>query len=50
MGAPLARLGSALTGPALDDRLRFVLHVLLYSVLIQASTDRLRQALTRTSA
>ncbi len=50
MGAPLARLSAALTGPALDDRLRFVLHVLLYSVLIQAAADRLRRALPREAA
>jgi len=50
MGAPLARLSAALSGPALDDRLRFVLHVLLYSVLIQASADRLRAALARAAA
>ena len=50
MGAPLARLSVALSGPALDDRLRFVLHVLLYSVLVQAAADRLRRAVARDAA
>lgn len=50
MGAPLARLSAVLSGPALDDRLRFVLHVLLYSVLIQAAGDRLRRAVARRAA
>lgn len=50
MGAPLARLSAALSGPALDDRLRFVLHVLLYSVLIQAAADRLAAAVARVAA
>ncbi len=49
-GAPLARLSVALSGPALDDRLRFVLHVLLYSGLIQAAADRLRLAVARDAA
>jgi hypothetical protein len=50
MGAPLARLACALSGSALDDRLRFVLHVLLYTVLIQAAADRLGRALDRAAA
>ena len=46
LGKPIAQLATALTGPALDERQRFVLHVLLYAVLVQAGADRLRHAVS----